>query len=308
MVNDGLCGIDYHSLNETSHHHHFLTMKNQIFYGDNLEVLRNHIADESVDLCYIDPPFNSKRNYNQIYNNIGQEDKAQAQAFIDTWTWDDAAEQGLREIFDNVNGVMTTKSVKAIIGLESILGKSALFAYLVSMTLRIAEIRRVLKSTGTFYLHCDPTASHYLKIVCDSIFCPNGGDFLNEIIWCYKSGGASKLHFARKHDVIFRYSKGKTFTFNHQKEKSYGQSGGGQGGKVEYFKDEKGTYSYAGIRDWWEISMLSTTHSERLGYPTQKPEALLERIIKASSNEGDVILNAFCGCGTTVAVAHRLNR
>ena len=104
-------------------------MKNKIYYGDNLDVLRNHIADESVDLCYIDPPFNSKRNYNQIYNNIGQEDKAQAQAFLDTWTWDDAAEQGLREIIGNENGVMTTQSVKLIVGLEGILGRSSLFGF-----------------------------------------------------------------------------------------------------------------------------------------------------------------------------------
>ena len=121
-------------------------------------------------------------------------------------------------------------------------------------------------------------------------------------------GGASKKDFAKKHDVIFRYVKSKEFTFNNQKEKSYGQSGGGQGGKVQYFKDENGTFSYAGIKDWWVISMLSTTHPERLGYPTQKPLALLERIIQASSNEGDVVLDPFCGCGTAVHAAQKLKR
>lgn len=131
-------------------------MVNQLFYGYNLEVLRKHIKDESVDLCYIDPPFNSKRNYNQIYNNLGKED--QAQAFIDTWTWDDHANQGLEEIFSNYQGHFTQQSIDLIVGLTKVLGKGSLLAYLVSMTLRIVEIYRILKSTGSFYLHCDPTA------------------------------------------------------------------------------------------------------------------------------------------------------
>jgi len=198
--------------------------------------------------------------------------------------------------------------VDLIKGLQPVLKQGSLLAYLISMSLRLTEIQRVLKPSGSFYLHCDPTSSHYLKLVLDAIFCASGGDFRNEIAWCYKSGGASKQDFAKKHDVIFRYSKGRTFTFNYETEKSYGQTGGGQGGKVKYYRYEVGTYSVVGIKDWWTISMLSTTHSERLGYPTQKPEALLERIIKASSNEGDVVLDAYCGCGTTVAVAHRLNR
>ena len=183
-------------------------------------------------------------------------------------------------------------------------------AYLISMTVRINLIWHKLKKTGSFYLHCDPTASHYLKIICDSIFCgkERGGNFLNEIIWCYKSGGASKKYFSKKHDIIFWYSKGKDYYFQHSKEKSYGVTGGGQGGKVEYFKDAQGTYSIVGVKDWWVISMLSTTHPERLGYPTQKPETLLERIIQSSTKEGDVILDAFCGCGTTVSVAQKLNR
>ena len=183
-------------------------------------------------------------------------------------------------------------------------------AYLISMTVRINLIWHKLKKTGSFYLHCDPTASHYLKIICDSIFCgkERNGNFLNEIIWCYKSGGASKKYFSKKHDIIFWYSKGKDYYFQHSKEKSYGVTGGGQGGKVEYFKDAQGTYSIVGVKDWWVISMLSTTHPERLGYPTQKPETLLERIIQSSTKEGDVILDAFCGCGTTVSVAQKLNR
>ncbi|MEN9461316.1 MAG: hypothetical protein RIS84_1336, partial [Pseudomonadota bacterium] len=170
-------------------------MTNSIYYGDNLDVLRRYIKDETVDLCYIDPPFNSKRNYNQIYNNIGKEDAAQAQAFIDTWTWDDNANIGLAEIQSNYNGVFTEQSIDLITGLEKVLKKGALLAYLVSMTLRIAEIHRVLKPTGSFYFHCDPTASHYLKLVIDAVFCPKGGDFRNEIIWCYRKWSINQKQF-----------------------------------------------------------------------------------------------------------------
>jgi len=155
--------------------------KNVLYYGDNLEVLRQKIQSNTIDLCYIDPPFNSKRTYNQIYNNIGMEDRAQSQAFIDTWTWDDYALEGFQEILDNNCGRFTKQSIELIKGLSNVLGKGSLLAYLVSMTLRITEIQRVLKPTGSFYLHCDPTSSHYLKIVLDSIFEPNGGNFLNEI-------------------------------------------------------------------------------------------------------------------------------
>ncbi|MSP28409.1 MAG: site-specific DNA-methyltransferase [Methylococcales bacterium] len=345
-------------------------MKNKIYYGDNLDVLRRYIKDESVDLCYIDPPFNSKRNYNQIYNNVGKEDSAQAQAFIDTWTWDDIATQGLTEIKSNYNGVFTEQSIDLITWLEKVLKKGALLAYLVSMTLRIAEIHRVLKPTGSFYFHCDPTASHYLKLVLDAIFCVRGGDYINEIVWKRSYGhGDSKKSMGRNHDVVFYYIKNtnKYFLnrFYHTHDEKYINS---------FFKhnDERGlyklenltspsprpnlTYEYKGYpspdkgwrvklermqeldRDdrlhfpakkngrimkkvylhelegqpmtdiWVDINPLSAHDAERLGYPTQKPEALLERIIKASSNEGNIVLDAYCGCGTTVAVANRLNR
>ncbi len=193
-------------------------MNNQLFYGDNLEVLRRHIKDESVDLCYIDPPFNSKRNYNQIYNNIGKEDRAQAQAFIDTWTWDDLANLGLVEIKENYHGKFTQKTVDLICGLEPVLGKGSLFAYLVNMTLRIVEIHRVLKSTGSFYLHCDPSASHYLKIVLDAIFCSQCGDFINEIIWKRTTSHSdAKKRFGRNNDIIFFYVKtANNYTWNPQ--------------------------------------------------------------------------------------------
>ena len=140
---------------------------NQLYYGDNLEVLRKYIRDESVDLCYIDPPFNSKRNYNQIYNNVGKEDVAQAQAFVDTWVWDDLAIKGFSEITENYHGSLSVQTINLIIGLDKVLGKGSLLAYLVNITLRVVEIHRVLKKTGSFYFHCDPTSSHYIKLVLD---------------------------------------------------------------------------------------------------------------------------------------------
>ena len=149
-------------------------MPNTLFYGDNLEVLRRHVKDESVDLCYIDPPFNSNCDYFQIYNNIGQEDRAQAQAFTDTWTWDAHAIEGYAEIMTNDGGRFSIQTIELMRGLKAVLKEGALLAYLVSMTLRIVEIHRALKPTGSFYLHCDPTASHYLKIVLDGIFCAGG--------------------------------------------------------------------------------------------------------------------------------------
>ena len=284
-------------------------MSNQLFYGDNLEVQRRYIKDESVDLCYIDPPFNSKRNYNQIYNNVGKEDQAQAQAFIDTWTWDDYANQGLEEIQTNYLGRFTAQSIDLISGLVKVLGKGSLLAYLVSMTLRVAEIYRVLKPTGSFYLHCDPTASHYLKLVLDTIFCAQGGDFQNEIIWSYKTGGASKKRFAKKHDVIFFYTKSGKWKFNAQKERSYMMHKYGFKKSDFQIDSESGLqYSMVYARDVFEIPTVGSESSERLGYPTQKPKLLLERIIQASTDEGDIVLDAYCGCGTTVAVSQRLDR
>jgi DNA modification methylase len=180
---------------------------NKLFYGDNLIDLRKYIRDESIDLCYIDPPFNSKRNYNQIYNNIGLEDQAQAQAFIDTWTWDSIAEQGMEEIILNDRGLFASQSIDLIIGLEKVLRKGALLSYLVHITLRVAEIYRVLKNTGSFYLHCDPTASHYLKLIVDSVFCSRKGIFQNEIIWRRTGSHNSRKSFGPIHDVIFFIQK-----------------------------------------------------------------------------------------------------
>ncbi len=190
------------------------TPANKLFYGDNLEVLRKYIKDETIDLCYIDPPFNSKRNYNQIYKNVGKEDKAQAQAFVDTWEWGDASEDGFTEIISNTNNVFTAQSIDLIRGLRTVLETGSLLAYLVSMTLRIAEIHRVLKPTGTFYLHCDPSASHYLKLILDSIFCARDGEFQNEIIWKRTSAHSDSNTCGNCHDVIFIYTKTENHTWN----------------------------------------------------------------------------------------------
>ena len=268
---------------------------NVLYTGDNIRFL-DRFNSERFDLIYLDPPFNSKRMYSAP---IGS--RAAGTSFKDMWSWSDVDEELLATLF--ITHPCLVDFIKSI---EGIHGKP-MMAYVLYMAQRIKVMHRILKETGSIYLHCDPTASHYLKIVMDKIF--GRDNFLNEIVWCYKSGGASKRHFARKHDILLLYSKSKNkHNFHQIKEKSYGETGGGQGGKVEYFKDEIGTYSMVNARDWWQIPMLSTTHSERTGYPTQKPLALLRRIIEASSNEGDLVLDPFCGCATTCVAAQQLNR
>ncbi|MBB1076272.1 site-specific DNA-methyltransferase, partial [Rhodoferax sp. 4810] len=341
---------------------------NQLFYGDNLNVLRNQIKDDTVDLCYIDPPFNSKRNYFQIYNNVGKEDAAQAQAFIDTWTWNQFAESGFADILTNQHDY-TTQTIELIKGLRAVLGVGGLLAYLISMTQRINEIWRVLKPTGSFYLHCDPTCSHYLKLILDSVFCPRGGDFRNEITWKRTNNPKGSQFKDRKYgvytDAIFFYTKSTNYTFNlerirqpltpeellekYPKTDERGRyleypilrsaSKGPRPNLVYEYKDftppqwgwvvkrekleaidqrgdlgwRKNGMPYRKYRPtedrgapignlWDDIIRIQSKSKETMGYPTQKPEALLERIIQASSNEGDLILDAYCGCGTTVAV------
>ena len=315
-----------------------------LYYGDNLEVLRKYIRDGSVDLCYIDPPFNSKRTYNQIYNNIGHEDMAQSQAFVDTWTWNAGAQNHYQDVLTNSGGRFTAETIELVKGLYAVLKPGSLMAYLIEMTVRIVEIHRVLKDTGSFYVHCDPTVSHYLKVVCDAIFsgARRKGGFQNEIAWCYDLGGRiSKTSYGRRHDILLFYTKSEKYTFNWQDVLSEWTPAGIA--KFRY-KDEKGRYRLIGrfikgspIRghrdvspdweekhpelvqryylkpgkmqvDFWNIPPINQVSKERLGYPTQKPEALLERVIKASSSPGQVVLDAFCGCGTTIAVAHRLKR
>ena len=292
---------------------------NQLFYGDNLEVLQKHIGDETIDLCYVDPPFNSNRNYNQIYNNIGKDDIAQSQAFIDTWEWGHSAELQLEQLRKEPQ--YTRRLVDTIFGLEKILGKGAMLAYLVSMAVRIEEIRRILKPTGSFYLHCDSTASHYLKIISDTVFCTRDGDFRNEIIWHYynKIHDRRKKLFPKANDTILFYVKdvNASFTFHQLKErrpepvKQLARKK--VDGVMKNARDADGNLIYRVREDKtldnvWTIPCLQPASKEKLGYITQKPLALLERIIRASSNEGDVVLDAFCGCGTTVDAAHSLGR
>lgn len=281
-------------------------MKNTLYYGDNLEILREYIADESVDLIYLDPPFNSGRNYNVLFKEAnGSAADAQIKAFGDTWTWGPTAEATLRELGEYAD----PRVVEMIEALVSFMGRCNMTAYLVMMTVRLIELRRVLKSTGSLYLHCDPTASHYLKIVLDTVF--GIKNFRNEIAWCYSGPSRATKDFPRKHDIIFRYSKTEDRLFNIQRIPY--KKGLRVGGKSSWAGEERDINEYLergkAIEDFWiDTPALQRNERERLGYPTQKPEALLERIIKASSNEGDIVLDPFCGCGTTVAMAQKLGR
>jgi site-specific DNA-methyltransferase (adenine-specific) len=277
-------------------------MENTLYYGDNLDILRKHILDNSIDLIYLDPPFNSKANYNILYKELsGEFSDAQITAFEDTWHWTEKAEATFKEIIDTA----PANAVKMMIAFRSFIGENDMMAYLTMMCIRLIELKRVLKDTGSIYLHCDPTASHYLKIVMDTIF--DKRNFRNEIVWFYKTGGASKRHFSKKHDIILFYSKLDDYIFNLQKEKSYMMHEYGFT-KSEFFKDERGQYTLVFMKDVWEIPSIGSADKQRLGYPTQKPESLLERIIQAGSNEGEVVLDPFCGCGTTVTTAQTLNR
>lgn len=250
---------------------------------------------ESVDLIYADPPFNSKKNYAAP---IGT--RAAGAAFTDTWSLDDVKKEWVEDLQSD-----NTATWSAITAAGYIHGESSQ-AYLTYMAIRLLEMRRILRLTGSIYLHCDPTMSHYLKTLMDAIF--GSRNFRNEITWCYKSGGVSKRWFARKHDVILFYCRDvKLSRFNVLKEKSYGQTGGGHG-KVKHHRDKKGAYSVVSVRDWWTISMLATTHGERTGYPTQKPLKLLYRVIRASSNEQEMVFDPFCGCATTCVAAEALGR
>ncbi len=276
---------------------------NVLYYGDNLEILRRYIADESVDLIYLDPPFNSQQAYNVLFQEPnGSGSAAQIRAFDDTWHW--TTETALLYEDTVQAGV---PGADALVAFRRMLGETDMMAYLANMAPRLIELRRVLKDTGNLYLHCDPTAGHYLKVLMDGIF--NARNFRNEIVWCYTSGGVPRRDFARKHDTILRYVKTKEFRFNTQ-YRPYSEGTLQRG--LTKIKGPKYKLRSEGavMQDWWADiqKTLSPTARERLGYPTQKPEALLERIIKASSNEGDLVLDPFCGCGTTIAVAERLNR
>jgi site-specific DNA-methyltransferase (adenine-specific) len=354
---------------------------NTLYYGDNLNVLREHIPDEFADLIYLDPPFNSNADYNVSFQEKdGTRAAAQIKAFGDTWHWDQAAARAFQEVVEG--GEAVSRCLQAF---RTQLGENDMLAYLAMMAPRLLELRRVLKKTGSIYLHCDPTASHYLKLLMDAVFEPR--NFLSEIIWkrTHAHGGAKR--YGPVHDVLLFYAKGDDykwigahipyeekylanfFRFQDENGRRFratiltgsGIRGGSSGkpwrgvdpteigrhwavpgyvrhllpnpdvatvqdaldqldkiGRVLWPKKEKGTPSFkqyiddlpgAPIQDvWTDIPPISAKAAERLGYPTQKPEALLERIISASSNEGDLVLDPFCGCGTATASSQKLNR
>jgi len=332
---------------------------NTLYYGDNLNILREDIKDESVDLIYLDPPFNSNRNYNVLFKDeSGQEAQAQITAFEDTWHWNQITEQTYQELV--ISGNPRVSSL--ISALRQAIGTNQMMAYLVMMAVRLVELHRVLKLTGSLYLHCDPTASHYLKILLDAIF---GAEYYrNEIVWKRTTAHNDPKRWGNVHDVLFYYSKSSAPTWNqvfldhteHHKARfsktdpdgrrwtdgdltAKGLAGGGY------------TYKYKGFSSLWRVPIesmkqldkenrlyftktggirikryldelqgtiiqdvitdifpINSQAAERLGYPTQKPVALLERIIQASTNPDDLVLDPFCGCGTTIAAAQKLGR
>jgi len=340
--------------------------KNKLFFGDNLAILREHIPDESVDLIYLDPPFNSKATYNVLFSEKnGTESAAQITAFEDTWHWGIESEAAYHEVVTGGG-----KLADLVGALRQFLGTNDMMAYLTMMAVRLVEFHRVLKETGSIYLHCDPTASHYVKLLLDASF--SASNFRTEIIWKRSSAHSDtkqgRQQHGRIHDVILFFTKSEEWKWNpiytpHDQEyvdrfyrytepdtaRRYmldnltGPGGAAKGnpeyevmGVIRYWRYTKEKMEalikegriiqtrpgavprYKRYLDempgvplqdiWSDIGPVSSQAKERLGYPTQKPESLLERIVGASSNEGDVVLDPFCGCGTAIAVAERLHR
>ena len=345
-------------------------MKNRLFYGDNLDILRNreYFPDECVDLIYLDPPFNSNRDHNVLFKSeSGADSEAQITAFEDTWHWGETAEDTYHDIILHAPEKVST----AIDALMKLIDRNQMMAYLVMMTARLVELHRVLKPTGSLYLHCDPTASHYLKIVLDAILGPE--NFRNEIIWQRApSKGLASRRLPTNHDVILTYQKSKMAHWNADKMFiPYDMDDLDEKTLQQYSKtDEDGrryrlaslinpnknrpnlTYEFLGITRvwrwtkermqkayeegkviqtrpgnvpsqvlyldkqkgkplgdiWTDIPPLQGSSAEYMDYPTQKPIALMERIIRASSNKDDLVFDPFCGCGTTCAAAEKLKR
>lgn len=335
--------------------------KNKLYFGDNLDILREYFPAECVDLIYLDPPFNSQATYNVLFGEKnGSQSQAQITAFEDTWHWGPESQNAYSELIDRAD-----KLSDLIEALQRFLGANDMMAYLVMMAIRLAELHRVLKPKGSIYLHCDPLASHYLKLIMDAVF--GFQCYHAEIIWKrFSSHGNVYKNYGKVHDVVLFYSKTQTTKWNqpyaalkedyvtghfthqesdtgrryrlqnvlnpnkdrpnltyewnghlrvwkwtkdrmqelHDQGRLYYSSTGYPALK-QYLDESKGQK----VDDVWnDIKPLTHSGKERLGYPTQKPEALLERIISASSNEGDLVLDPFCGCGTTIAVAERLRR
>ncbi|HUY75300.1 MAG TPA: DNA methyltransferase [Ktedonobacterales bacterium] len=340
-------------------------MMNTLYYGDNLDILRKHIASESVHLVYLDPPFNARRNFNVLFKEgAGGASEAQLKAFTDTWTWTDDAELAYHELTTGSDEQLS----RTIAALRDINGANDLMAYLVSMAIRLRELHRVLRPDGSLYLHCDPTASHYLKVVLDAIF--GLGCYRNEIIWQRTNAHNDAHRYGKIHDIILFYTKSARegdWTWNQQYtpfsddyikdfyrhvEPDTGRryrlsdlTASKPGGDVEY--EWKGAHPYAGrywaysranmekfeaegrlvytksgmpnykryldempgvpLQDAW-MDIPPVRGKEDMGYDTQKPLALLERIILTSTNPGDVVLDPFCGCGTAIYAAQKLGR
>lgn len=343
--------------------------RNRLYYGDNLDILRRHIQDESIDLVYLDPPFNSSRSYNVLFKHKGGEDsQAQIEAFDDTWVWSQESEQQYDHI---VNGGAPLQVADAMVAMRRLLGENDVLAYLVMMTVRLVELHRVLKQSGFMYLHCDPTASHYLKIVLDAIFGPT--NFRNEIVW--ERSLAKSLMTRRlptNHDVIFGYGKSEDAVLDEDSLFTpYDPSNLDEKTRAKYsLRDDDGryyqltslinpnpdrpnlTYEFLGVTRvwrwtkermqeaynegyivqtapgrvprlkryldrqrgrplgdvWTDIPPINSRAAERLGYPTQKPLSLVERIISIGSRSTNVVLDPFCGCGTTIDAAQKIGR
>lgn len=269
-----------------------------IWTGDNIEIMRG-MNSESVDLIYLDPPFNSQANYAAP---IGS--KAAGAVFKDTWTLADV-DVGWINLIQGKHPALYRVLLASMTDSDK--------SYLTYMAVRLLEMQRILKPAGTVYLHCDPTMSHYLKLVMDAIFGRKA--FRNEVVWCYRGGGVPKNDFARKHDVILRYAAGER-TFNvdavrvpysqdsTERLKYIARSFRPSGVYETYSPNSKGKHP----EDWWIMQPIMPSSKKRTGYPTEKPLNLLERIIKASSNEEDTVLDPFCGCATTCVAADALNR
>ncbi len=286
--------------------------QNFLYYGDNLDVLNLHLKDETVDLIYLDPPFKSNQKYNVLFTEQnGTRSKAQIKAFEDTWRWDEGSSLTFRKIVEQGGNIS-----KLMQALYSFLGGCDMLAYLSMIAPRLIELHRVLKNNGSIYLHCDPTASHYLKLLMDSIFQPD--NFRNEIIWHYRKWPSGKYAFQRNHDVILFYTKtdSKKRIFNQlfmdrapSTQKRFGTSkiisGYDEVGRRIPSKTEDKESEGVRMDDVWDIGRVPPIKQL---FPTQKPEQLLERIILASSNEGNLVLDPFCGCGTTIVTAQKLNR
>ena len=317
---------------------------NRLYFGDNLSVMREHVADKSIDLIYLDPPFNSNADYNVLFEDeSGRAAPSQMLAYEDTWHWGYESELALNHLLSDRSSC--PEAGKLLDSLIHALGTNQMTAYLAMMAVRLCEMRRVLKETGSIYLHCDPTASHYLKIMMDAIF--GAERYRNEIIWHYRASALTSAEnvFPRKHDTLLFYKKGSQWTFHKPRQDDVSEQMMQRWGK--YLEDDGKTVLYGSIKHenaeeersrrrirrrigrdprdgdvafeiepsrvrsvWTDIPEVrqSHTYKEWRGFETQKPLKLLTRIIETSSNPGDVVLDPFCGCGTAIQAAQATNR